>query len=105
MNHVLVILTLILLSANAHASGWNDYSLDIGDGYMVFRANSMEVSIGQTSGSLILYPQDYIGVGPVIAYDIKTEFILTKNAGRAPRNLFENDTFENIDQRERDSEY
>jgi hypothetical protein len=97
MNHVLVILTLILLSANAHASGWNDYSLDIGDGYMVFRANSMEVSIGQTSGSLILYPQDYIGVGPVIAYDIKTEFILTKNAGRAPRNLFENDTFENID--------
>jgi uncharacterized membrane protein len=98
MNRILAILTLIFISGSVHAAGWNDYSLDIGDGYMVFRANSMDVSIGQTGGSLILYPQDYAGVGPVIAYDMKDNFILTKNAGSVPRNLFEGDTFENIDQ-------
>jgi uncharacterized membrane protein len=85
------------MSGSVHASGWNDYNLDIGDGYMVFRANSMDVCIGQTGGSLILYPQDYAEVGPVIAYDMRTDFILTKNAGRIPRNLFEGDTFENVD--------
>jgi hypothetical protein len=77
--------------------GWNDYSLDIGDGYMVFRANSMDVCIGQAGGSIILYPQDYAEVGPVVAYEVKNEYILTKNAGRIPRNLFEGDTFENVD--------
>jgi uncharacterized membrane protein len=87
------------MSGGVHASGWNDYSLDIGDGYMVFRANSMDVCIGRTGGSVILYPQDYAEVGPVIAYDMKNEFILTKNAGRIPRNLFEGDSFENVDHR------
>lgn len=86
------------MSSSTQASGWNDYSLDIGDGYMVFRANSMDVCIGRTDGRLILYPQNYHAkVGPVIAYDMKNEFILTKNAGRVPRNLFEGDTFENVD--------
>jgi len=97
MNRILVILALIFMSVSVHASGWNDYSLDIGDGYMVFRANSMDVCIGQPGGSLILYPQDYAEVGPVIAYDMTNEFILTKNAGRVPRNLFVGDTFENVD--------
>lgn len=97
MNRILTILTLLFISGSAHASGWNDYSLDIGDGYMVFRANSMDVCIGRTGGSLILYPQDFAEVGPVVAYDMKSEFILTKNAGRVPRNLFEGDTFENVD--------
>jgi len=97
MNRIPVFLALMFLTCRAHASGWNDYSLDIGDGYMVFRANSMDVCIGRTGGSLILYPQDYAEVGPVIAYDMMNTFILTKNAGRVPRNLFEGDTFENVD--------
>ena len=97
MTRIPVILALMSLAGSAHASGWNDYSLDIGDGYMVFRANSMDVCIGRTGGSLILFPRDYPEVGPVIVYDLKTEFILTKNAGRVPRNLFEGGTFENVD--------
>jgi hypothetical protein len=97
MRSITVILAFLFLSGSVHASGWNDYSLDIGDGYMVFRANSMDVCIGQTGGSLILYPQDYPKVGPVIAYDMKPSFILTKNAGRVRRNQFEGDTFENVD--------
>ncbi len=97
MNRILAILALVSISGSAHATGWNDYSLDIGDGYMIFRANSMEVCIGQTGGSLILYPQDFAEVGPVVAYDMKSEFILTKNAGRVLRDLFEGDTFENVD--------
>ncbi len=85
------------MSDSIHASGWNDYSLDIGDGYMVFRANSRDVSIGRTSGSLILYPQKRAEVGPVVAYAMKDEFILTKNAGSVPKNLLEGDTFEKAD--------
>lgn len=91
------ILALIFLSGTLYASGWNDYSLEIGDGYTVFRANSLDVCIGRTGGSLILYPKDYDKVGPVVAYEMKNNYILTKNAGRVPRNLFEDDTFENVD--------
>ena len=97
MNRILAILALVFYTGSAHAAGWNDYSLDIGDGYMVFRANSMDVCIGQTDGILILYPQDFAEVGPVVAYDMRSDFILTKNAGRVPRNLFADDTFENVD--------
>ena len=97
MKLIQFILALFLISDTVNASGWNDYSLDIGDGYMVFRANSMDVCIGQAGGSIILYPQDYAEVGPVVAYEVKNEYILTKNAGRVPRNLFEGDTSENVD--------
>ena len=97
MKPILVILALIFMSDSIHASGWNDYSLDIGDGYAIFRSNSRDVSIGRTSGSLIRYPQMRAEVGPVVAYAMMDEFILTKNAGRAPRNHFESDTFEKAD--------
>jgi len=92
-----LILALLLTSRVVYAAGWHDYSLDIGEGYMVFRTNSMNVCIGETGGSLILYPRDYPEVGPVMAYDMNDKFILTKNAGRVPRNLFKGDTFENVD--------
>lgn len=99
MKHIRAIFAFLLFSSSLLATGWNDYSLDIGDGYMVFRANSMDVSIGKVAGGgLILYPDDYEEeVGPVVAYEMKNEYILTKNAGRISRNLFEGDTFENVD--------
>ena len=98
INRILAILALIFLAGSAHASGWNDYSLDIGDGYKVFRANSLQVCIVKTAGSIvILDPMSYPEVGPVVAYDMKKDFILTKNAGRGPRNQFKGDTFDDVD--------
>ena len=97
MRSLLSVLLLLLSGANLYASGWNDYELDIGDGYSVFRMNSMDVCIGTKGGSLILYPSDYKHVGPVIDYQMLEKYILTKNAGVNPRNLFEGDTFEDID--------
>ncbi len=98
MNRILAILALMFLAGSAHASGWNDYSLDIGDGYKVFRADSMQVCIVRTADSIvILDPMSYPEVGPVVAYDMKKDFILTKNAGRGRRNQFKGDTFDDVD--------
>ena len=97
MKSISIALSLFCLCGILRASGWNDYRLSIGDGYTIFRSNSLDISVGKENGWLILYPQDYEGVGPVRAYQIKEDYILTKNAGRYPRNLFEEDTFEEID--------
>lgn len=94
----IIVTSIILFSASiCNATGWNDYSLDIGDGYTVFRANSLDISIGKANGRLILHHADYENVGPVIRYIITPEHILTKNYGRKNRNLFEGDTFQEVD--------
>ena len=78
------------------ASGWNDYVLDIGDGYTINRCNSLDISLSKDD-SIILSPYDFDQVGPIKEYFIANEFIFTKNLGREPRNLFEGDEFEDID--------
>ncbi|MBN2643101.1 MAG: hypothetical protein JXR78_15720 [Victivallales bacterium] len=97
MKRITTILAILLSASVCLASGWNDFSLDIGDGYNVFRANSMDVCIGRADGSLILYPRDHDEVGPVVRYIVTPDYILTKNLGRTPRNLFEGDTFQDVD--------
>jgi hypothetical protein len=97
MKPIQCVFAFLMMVETAFASGWNDYSLDIGDGYMVFRANSLDVCIARTGGRIILFPQDYKDVGPVVAYNMRDEYILTRNAGRVPRNHFEGDTFEEVD--------
>jgi hypothetical protein len=57
----------------------------------------MDVCIGKADGSLVLCPDDHDKVGPVIRYITTPQYILTKNLGRKPRNLFEGDTFQDID--------
>ncbi len=81
----------------AFGSGWHDYQMEIGDGYSLFRNNSMDVGIGKKDNSIILFPMDYEGIGPVTSYQISVAYILTKNKGRKDRNLFEGDTSEEID--------
>jgi uncharacterized membrane protein len=97
MKRITIILAIVLSASACFASGWNDFTLDIGDGYNVFRANSMDVCIGKANGSLILYPRDHDNVGPVIRYITTPEHILTKNLGKKPRNLFEGDSFQEVD--------
>ena len=93
----LIVLFHLSVLTFLHASGWHDYKLSIDDGYGVFRANTLDISIGIKGGGLILFPRDYAGVGPVQSYYVSPEYILVKNAGRHPRNFFEGDTGEEID--------
>ena len=79
------------------AAGWNDFTRDIGDGYAVFKANSMDVGICRADGRLILCPRNHDKIGPVVGYMTTHEYILTKNLGRKPRNLFEGDALEEVD--------
>jgi len=44
-----------------------------------------------------VHPRDYDKVGPVVRYITTPDYILTKNLGRIPRNLFEGDTFQDVD--------
>lgn len=97
MNRIAVMLVILLSASVCLASGWHDYTLDIGDGYIVFRANSMDVCIGRAGGSLILCPRDHDKVGPVVNYINTPDYILTMNLGRTPRNLFAGDTLEDVD--------
>jgi len=97
MKRITTILTILLSVTTCMASGWNDFTLDIGDGYTVVKCNSMDVCIGKTDHSLILYPRGHDKVGPVVRYINTPDYILTKNLGRKPRNLFEGDSFQDID--------
>jgi hypothetical protein len=97
MKRITAILLILLSASVCLASGWNDFTLDIGDGYNVFRANSLDVCIGRADGSLILSPRDHDKVGPIVNYISTPDYILTKNLGRTPRKLFEGDTFQEVD--------
>jgi hypothetical protein len=72
-------------TSSCFASGWNDFVLDIGDGYVIFKNNSYDVGVGTSKANvctgIILSPTDYNGVGPVVAYITTDKLILTKNIG------------------------
>jgi hypothetical protein len=87
MKQSTTILAVLLSASVCLASGWNVFTLDIGDGYPVARANSMDVCIGRTDGSLILSPRDHDKVGPVVRHITTPDCILTKNLGSKPRKL------------------
>lgn len=94
---LLIMLCFLLCCESSFASGWHDYQLDIGDGYSIFRANSLDVGIGMNDGGLILSPRDYEGVGPIVKYSVTEDLIFARNLGRMDRNLFDGDTYQEID--------
>ena len=86
-----LILLSLLLSNFAYGSGWHDYTLDIGDGYYVFRANARDIGIGHRDKlSSILGPTKVIG--PLQEYQMHEDYILARTAGIKSRNRFEGDT-------------
>ena len=97
MKALVIAFNVFCMCGFLQASGWNDFRLDIGDGYTVFRANSLDVSIGKEGDGIILWPLAYDSLGPVVGYQTKENYILAKTAGRTPRNNFEGDTFEEVD--------
>jgi hypothetical protein len=92
-----VIIPILLFYSPSFASGWHDFELDIGDGFSIIRANSLDVVLANSDGIIIHGPYDYEDVGPIIAYSMSGDYIYTKNVGRYKRNLFEGDTFEEVD--------
>ncbi len=97
MPRLLTLILVLLSTPAAFASGWNDYQLEIDPGFKIFRANSLDVALGRSNGLVILSPRDHPGVGPINAYCVTPTHILTRHHGRAPRNLFAGDSFENVD--------
>jgi hypothetical protein len=89
---------LVLLSASrCFASGWNDFELDLGDGYKLVRCNTTDIRIWDPNGLLLCPRASDGGVGPVVGYIVTPKHILAKTWGRTRRNLFEGDTYEQPD--------
>ena len=79
IRRIVIIPVFIFIVSACFASGWNDYTLDIGDGYNIVQTSISEVCIGNPEQVLILYPNNYDNVGPVIRYIATPKYILTKN--------------------------
>lgn len=95
----LAIALAFFASSSVFATGWNDYELDIGDGFHIVRCNSLDVCLADSSNQLIYHPEKFDSSGPINAYSVSPNAILLRTYGRTPRNLFAGDTFENVDTR------
>lgn len=73
-----------LISTAASASGWNDYSADIGQGFEISRMSSFQVCIGQTNGALLICPREGDEFGPVSGYAFTESHLLVKAYGAMP---------------------
>lgn len=80
----------------ARGQGWADYDYTIGNGYTLFRANSMDVCVTR-GNSVVVFGDTQNGAGPIVQYAVTPTHIYTRHAGRKLRNLFPGDTFEDID--------
>jgi hypothetical protein len=97
---VAAILLFAAISSVCLASGWHDYSLDIGDGYSIVRCNSLQIIVANAHGQILIGPDcDHYDdpVGPVVEYATTERFVFTRNLGKRARNLFVGDTFQDVD--------
>jgi hypothetical protein len=96
---IAILCAVLLLVGNARAQGWSDYEIDFGNGYRLIRANAMDIGIAKAGvvASVILMGNRKNGVGPIVEYSVTPRYIFTHHCGRAPRNLFQGDTFEEVD--------
>ena len=97
MKRLLASLFIAVSASLCNAQGWLDYTLDIGDGYAIWRNNATDINIANSKNIILIGPSENDAVGPVVAYSTTERFIFTRNFGKKPRNLFEGDTFTNID--------
>lgn len=75
----------------------DDFTLEIGDGYTLIRASSVDVGVGKKDGCLLLSPFEYDKVGPVVRFAGTRDHIFTWHHGRKPRNLFDGDSVKEVD--------
>ena len=97
-HHSLLVFAIVAYLASAvQASSWNDYKLAIDPAYNIYRNNSLDVCLGRNSGLLIYVPDDHPQSSPIVDYSVTPTHIFLRTLGRSPRNLFEGDTFEEVD--------
>lgn len=90
-------LAVAFLSTMCPASGWNDFALDIGEGYQIVRANHLDVVLVR-NGEIVLDGSNYTTLGPITGYFQDRTHIFVRLAGTKPRNLFAGDTFIEVDE-------
>jgi hypothetical protein len=88
---------LLLMANSAMGQGWGDYELRINSGHIIYRANSVDVGVMRPDSSVILHPQSYPGVGPIVRYSDTDRYLLTEHIGRKPRQLSPEDRLEESD--------
>ena len=82
MTKQLIVATVLLITTSScFASGWNDYQLDIGDGYRIYRCNSIEIGISRVRGNILT--GDKSQVGPLQKYAITDDHIFAWHYGRS----------------------
>ena len=86
MTKQLIAATVLLISASScFATGWNDYQLDIGDGYIIYRHNSIEIGIGRIRGKTLTGGKSH--AGPLQEYAVTDDYIFAWHCGRRGRDL------------------
>ena len=76
----LIVIVFLLMSSCCFASGWNDFKLDIGDGYYIFVANG--TFLCREGKSNIIHSDIHDAVGGIVSYSNEEEFIFIKNRGK-----------------------
>jgi len=92
----LILSVALFYVSDCFAIGWGDYALDIGNGFTIYKCNTLDISLAKNN-TIILHPYDFDHLGPISAYCATKDFVFTKNLGRKPRNHFEGDTLDNVD--------
>lgn len=92
----LIGLMLLCCTAPALATGWNDYVLPISPEHAICRANSLDVMLCRDT-SIILSPDSYPDLGPIVAFHVGKTHIFTRHIGAKPRNEFPGDTYKELD--------
>ena len=96
--HALFAMCVVVASVRSVcASGWHDYALQIDPAYEIVRCNSLEVCLDRKNGPLVYVPEDHPRAGPIVGYNVTWSHIFLRTLGRSPRNLFQGDTFEDVD--------
>jgi len=88
---------LLLVVPAGQASGWNDFVLDIGEGYHISKMSSLEVCIGKEHGPLILCGSKGSNIGPVDAYIVTPDHIISRNLGRKPKTYDDGYVIDTVD--------
>ncbi len=61
----------------AQAAGWQDYTLNLEDGYSIVRANSLEIMLLH-KGNIIISPHQFPGIGPITRYSQEDSIIFVE---------------------------
>jgi hypothetical protein len=78
------LVAVAFVAGGAGAQGWHDYELPIAPGFSIYRMNSFDVCLGTSEGKLLVCPNEYEGVGPLVGYVVTDDSILTEHWGVRP---------------------